>query len=90
MVSDACQLALRVDRTPFDLRVDLKQRQREQLVEKLALCGGATSRVAGLEQERQADRDLALLADDRLAAPLRDSDGVDGNAAVCCNLVLWE
>ena len=61
MVSDARQLLLRRERSPFDVAIDRDEREREQLVNQFSVLWSVACAVACFEQEREADGDAALL-----------------------------
>lgn len=61
MMTDSREFPLRVQSDPFDRVVNRKSRQLLETAHQLPVIGSRSSRVASLEQERQADGKPPLL-----------------------------
>lgn len=76
VVSGESQLTLRVDRAIFDPLIDRDKRESKQLFNQLVVIGGASGRVSGLKQKRQAGRNASAFESngDLLRAGIRKRD----------------
>src|SRR4051812_6042164 len=61
VMPDPGELALRIDRTPLDLLVDVKVGKSEQFVEELAVVSSVPRGIAGFEEKGHAGRDASRL-----------------------------